>query len=248
MADIAVSDTAAMAIAQAITAQTTAMTAAITGAVASYTALHGPTAVNVAGMPAANGAVTAGALNDISMLLTSMLKEQKTLNANLQVLTTSLSAVSTTIATGVTTQQLAYIDQTKNNQFNQQTTNAALQRADLPPTVVAQGDLVEKVKGTVNDISNLQLQSQVATATTQGIVYVQGLTTKGLSWAFGEVSAYIASTGAARAVKGWWESIFPPAKEIMAEVNSVGRATFIGQVATKPLPIDAKNPGAWGAG
>ena len=193
-------------------------------------------AVTIPGTPAANLAVSAGALNDISTLLSSMYAEQKKMNQALQLITSSLTSVSSNVATGVTTAQLSFLDQTKANKFNQETTNAALERADLPKTVVTKGTLSETVSTTVSDIADLNVQSQVAATTQKGFAFAQGLITDGLAYTYGKASAFVASTGLGKAVTALYDKIFGKVKEVTVEVNSAARAPFIGQVATKPVP------------
>ena len=52
------------------------------------------------------------------------------------VLTKAAGTMAYTSIQSLNTQQLAYADQVKNNKFNQKTTNAALERAGVPPTEV----------------------------------------------------------------------------------------------------------------
>lgn len=146
---------------------------ALTAAISQFSAAS----VNVTGTPAANIANMAESLNDISNLLTDIVSQQQEINNNMQLMVKSLTRVQTTMGTGVTTAQLSYINQAKNNQFFQEQANAAMDRAELPRTSVPPGDFVAQVQQNITEISDLQLQSKVAGLTQDGLNYVGELAT-----------------------------------------------------------------------
>lgn len=183
----------------------------------------------VPGTLLAANAVSAASLNDISSLMSSMLEQQKLINQNLGIITSALTGVSTNIGNGVTTAQLSYLDQAKNNQFNQQTTNDALARAELPPTEVKEGDLQKKVVSTFGDIANFQLQSQVALGTQAGLSYVQGQITSGTTWLMSTAWTTVGGPTLVAKIKKLFGMADPnKAKTTLAEANAVVRNKLTG--------------------
>lgn len=201
---------------------------------------HSAASVNLPGTPAANMAVIAGSVNDIASLMVTMISEQKKINNNLGTLVASLSNINANVGTAVTTSQLAYIEQTKQNAFLKQTQNDALKRADLPPTTVTSGAVLEQIQTTASDMANFNLQSSVAGLTQQGFNFVGGLATDGLTFVYGKAATYVAESAIGQKVTALWNNIFPPTKQIVVETNSAGRSTFIGQAPTKPPPVDTQ--------
>ncbi len=199
---------------------------------------HSVASVNIPGTPAANMAVIAGSVNDIAALMTTMIAEQKKINNNLGTLVASLSSINANVGTAVTTSQLSYIEQTKQNAFLKQTQNDALKRADLPPTTVTSGAVLEQIQTTASDMANFNVQSSVAGLTQKGLTFVGGLATDGLTFVYGKATTYVAESAIGQKVTQLWNKIFPPAKQTIVETNSAGRATFVGQLATKPTPPD----------
>jgi hypothetical protein len=74
---------------------------------------------------------------------------------------TGMASISNTLNNQATTQQMAYLDQQKNNQFQQATTNASLARGGHPPTVVQPAEIVATVQQNIQDVT--MLKAQVAT-------------------------------------------------------------------------------------
>ncbi len=138
--------------------------------------------VNQVGTPAANLAVMASSLNDISSMLSTMLKQQKAINQSLGLITASMSNLSNNVSSGVTTAQMAYIDQVKANEFDQQQANAALERAGIPPLKVPPGDFVEKAKANIVDVANLNVQQDAINLVQSGINRAQDLTLQSVTW------------------------------------------------------------------
>jgi len=199
---------------------------------------HSVASVNIPGTPAANMAVIAGSVNDIAALMTTMIAEQKKTNNSIGNLVASLSSINANLGTAVTTSQLSYIEQTKQNAFLKQTQNDALQRAGLPPTQVTPGAVLAQIETTASDMVNFNLQSSVAGLTQKGLNFVGGLATDGLTYVYGKAATYVVESAVGQKVTALWNKIFPPTKQITVETNSVGRATFVGQLATKPIPPD----------
>jgi hypothetical protein len=83
-----------------------------------------------------------------------------------------------------TIQKLAFLDQTKHNEFQQQTTNASLADAGKPPTVVTPGAFVTKVQTTLQDLTMINAQTTVVSTitnySTEAVTYGY---TKSLEWA-----------------------------------------------------------------
>jgi hypothetical protein len=94
------------------------------------------------------------------MVMTNMVSQQQKIVAALEVVQSGMASVSSQVAAGVTTAQLAAADQIKANKFQQQTTNASLKRADLPETEVNDESFLESTKKLVDD--TLTFKSQIA--------------------------------------------------------------------------------------
>jgi hypothetical protein len=77
-------------------------------------------------------------------------------DARMEIMQTGMAHISNTLSETATTQQMAYLDQTKNNEFQQQTTNASLARAGHPPTVVQPQDLLVKLQKNIEDTTILK--------------------------------------------------------------------------------------------
>lgn len=207
---------------------------ALTEVMAEFTAL----AANIPGTPAANIAAMAESLNDISGLLTDVVEQQQEINQNLQLISRSMSRISSNIGMGVTTNQLAYLDQAKNNQFTQQQSNAALERAGLPPTEVKQGDFNTRVTTTIKDVGDLQLQSKVVGLTQDGLDLVQELATDYGSYLIEEALDATGISGLWNQAKEKFNELFPSIADIrkkVAQANAARRATQTGR-PNSPLP------------
>ena len=202
--------------------------------------LWGVLAANTPGTPASNLATVAESTNDMANLLTDVISQQEEMNKNLELLVSILTTVSTNIGTGVTTAQLAYLDQTKNNQFHQKQANEALQRAGLPPTEVKQGELSERVTTTIREVSDLSLQQKVVSVTQDGLTYVSGVVTsvgKDLVTKALDVTGVTALWNAA---KKKWATIFPKTTTVRkktVQTNAVTRGTKSGRPSLQ-VPID----------
>jgi hypothetical protein len=201
--------------------------------------LWGVAGLAIPGSPIAVMQVQAQSLNDMASMMASMMEQQKEMTEAISSIRTSLAGVSSHMAEGVTTQQVALTEQIKNNKFTQQTTNEALERADLPPTKVLPADLVESSTSLVKDVSMVK-----------GQIYVAGLVedsiSKATTWTTTVVSNYIsesfigaAARSAKATIKGWLKIEDPPLKSVIAQGNAVKRSVRIGPTpAPEPLPLD----------
>jgi len=231
---VAVSDAAAMAIAAAIKEQTVQQLALYETFIAYLDLNFGKSATAIPGSPAAVSRMEAQAVNDIAVLLAEMIDQQKKLTASVQVLQSSLGNISANVAAGVTTQQLAVADQIKNNQFQQQTTNAALERAELPPTVVQPTAIKQSIENAVTD--TLVVKSQVKAS-----ALVEEQITSAVSWTTTTVTNVVANsfigtaaTNAWGTLKGWLNITEPKIKETVAEAKAATRNSLLIDPATIP--------------
>jgi len=174
----------------------------------------------------------------MATLMASMVDQQKQIVESLGIIQFALTGISTNVGQGVTTAQLAYIDQVQQNQFDQATTNAALERAELPPTEVPESKLGETIVKTVDNVSIFQLQSQVASTTTTGITFVQDQVVKGGTWLVSTGWTAAGGPTLVKAVKKFFKITDPQLKEKAAEANSVARGKLLGipQVEAPPEP------------
>lgn len=77
---------------------------------------------------------------------------------NMKTVLTGMASISNTLNSQATTQQMAYLDQQKNNQFQQATTNASLARGGHPPTVVPPADILATIQKNIEDVGTLKTQ------------------------------------------------------------------------------------------
>ena len=77
-------------------------------------------------------------------------------DVRMEVIQTGLASMSNTMAETATTAQMAYLDQTKNNEFQQKTTNASLERGGHPPTVVQPAELLTKLQTNIREVTVLK--------------------------------------------------------------------------------------------
>lgn len=192
--DIAVSDNAALAIAAAIREQTavhskieTTLGLTLVQIQALNTFLVTNWSVSASATPktpAASLGIIASAFNDQAQLSGFLVKNQSEAAIIIDKITTGLAAISTHIAQGVTTQQIAAADAIRNNKFQQQTTNDALLRAGLPITEVPPPNMQAAVGNAISDVADIKLQvgaaNLVSDNITSGVVFMQ---TQLASWA-----------------------------------------------------------------
>jgi hypothetical protein len=157
---IAVSDAGALKVAQAIDRQTKVIAAQNIFIEGFLLANFSPAGSTVPNTPITIARVQAQSINDMLVVMSNMLAQQQSMVASIDVMQTALAGVSSQVAAGVTTAQLATADQIKANKFQQQTTNASLKRADLPETEVTDESFLESSKKLVDD--TLTFKSQIA--------------------------------------------------------------------------------------
>lgn len=175
MVDVVVSEVAATQIATAVTAASAANVAAMTAHNLILEKLFGTTAT-VASPGGITAATTASAAS-IGDLLSKMDSQTKAINeltvamskvaSSVETITTAAANIQYTMTKQLTTQQLQAADQIKNNKFQQITTNAALERAELPPTEVKPTDMKTSIINGVNEISVINLQTTATNVITE---------------------------------------------------------------------------------
>lgn len=201
---VAVSEAAATAIAAAIREQTQVIT---TQNLAFNTFLvnnFSPAGALIPNSPVAIARVQAQSINDIQMIMVNMVSQQQLIVAALEVVQSGMASVSTQVAAGVTTNQLAVAAQIKAHKFEQQTTNAALTRAGLPETEVTDQSFLDSATAVVNDAVVFKSQIGIAaliegqitsaisqTATTLGNMVSNSFIGEAARSAFGTIKTFI---------------------------------------------------------
>lgn len=147
--------------------------AAIIAQTAANELLWGPAALIIPGSPIAVMSATQGTLSNILEQLQSMDDRFKAIetqmsdmNGQMEKSRTGLASISTHMGQQATVQKLAYLDQTKHNEFQQQTTNASLADAGKPPTIVTPAAFVTKVQTTLQEITVIDAQTTIITSIT----------------------------------------------------------------------------------
>jgi hypothetical protein len=179
--------------------------------------LWGKAGLLIPGSPIAMMQVQAQSLNDMATLIASISDQQREMTEAISSIRTSLAGVSSHMAAGVTTQQIILTEQIKNNKFTQQTTNAALERAELPPTKVLPADLAESTVSVVKDLTMVKGQIFVSGAVEDAISKATTWTTTIVGDYISESFIGVAAGKAKRAVKTLLNITDPPLKEIAAE-------------------------------
>jgi hypothetical protein len=243
---IAVSDNAALAIAAAIREQT-AVHQQISGSLvtlaAQATTLNAFLVTNWSAAasktpltPAASLNVIASAFNDSAQLSGYLIKNQSEAATFIDKISTGLAQISAHIGQGVTTQQIAVSDQIKNNKFQQQTTNDALTRAELPKTEVPPSSVQESISNAINDVGELKLQVGAANLVTDfitdNVTYVQ---TQLVSWVAQSTVGQAAST-AWGSVKTFLKGINALQESAVTTTgtNAITRGTLTGDFPPPP--------------
>jgi hypothetical protein len=194
------------------------------------TSLHStPAFGNIPGTPAASLQVMAGALNDLASIMASTMDSASEQTAGLRVIATALAGINSQAAASVTTQQLAFADQMHNNEFQQATTNAALERSDLPPTVVPDTSFTDKINKAIDDAGIVKAQTTAVGFVETQIGDAVRWTTITLSgWV---VESYIGKNAATAftTVKEWLGFTKPKelTKKEVVEAKNITRSTKI---------------------
>jgi hypothetical protein len=240
---VAVSETAAAAIATAIEQQTVQQAALYSTFIAYLDLNFGQAAAVIPGSPAAAVRAQAQALNDIPVLLTSMLDQQQKTVAALEGLQVALAGVSSQIASGVTTAQVAVSDQIKMNKFKKQTANEALERAGLPPTEVKEPDFAQATKEAVDDTLLFKAQINITTLIERQIS--DAFSWVGLTMADLVKNSFVgdAARSAVLVIKGWLGIKEPILLSIKtgAGVKADARALLLAD----PVPIGVQSTATW---
>jgi len=214
----------------AVNAQTTAINGQLIALNTQLSNLNfSPNASEIPGTPAASLQVIAGALNDLANIMASTMDSASEQTAGLRIIATALAGINSQEAASVSTQQLAFADQLHNNEFQQMTTNAALERSDLPPTVVPDTGLTDKINKGISDSGIIKAQTTaIGFVETQIGDAVRWTTITLTGWV---AESYIGTFAAQRvlAVKEWLgitkkEEL---SKKKIAEGKSITRSTKI---------------------
>lgn len=147
----------------------TAIPAALALLTAQLTALNGflisnigPSSVVSPGTIGAAQKVQASSLKDISATLSTISQNLDEATSQLQLLQSAIGTLTSHVADMSVTQKLGVIDQVKNNNFQQQATNASLQRSGFPTVTVQQQDVLTTIKSNVNDLSIMDAETKAA--------------------------------------------------------------------------------------
>jgi hypothetical protein len=161
-----------------------------------------PIGSGVTNTPIAQMVAISITLGNISTYLKNIDSKTGTINASIQqltesvqTLTTGAAAIQGTMSRQLITQQLAYLDQQRNNNFQQLATNAARTEAGQKPIEVSPAQFDTTLKQNVVDIGTLN--GQVA-ATDYVLNLVNTTATDGLKTA----SSWFLSTKVGGALKG----------------------------------------------
>jgi hypothetical protein len=134
-------------------------------------------------------------------------------NGQMEKSRTGLASISTHMGSSATIQKLAFLDQTKHNEFQQQTTNASLADAGKPPTVVTQKAFVTKVQTTLQEITVIDAQTTIVTSITE-------YAGKALTTAYDVTIAWAAQTE----IGGWIAKQYLRAKTAINSLFTVEKA------------------------
>ena len=200
---VAVSDSAATAIAAAIENQTKVIAAQNTFIEGFLLANFSPAGATVPNTPVAISRVAASGINDMTVLLTTMIDQQQKMVSAIELIQNALAGVSSQIASGVTTQQVAVSDQIKMNKFKKQSANDALDRAGLPPVEVKEPAFKEATEEAVQDTLIFKAQIGISTLIERQIS--EAFTWVALTMADLIKNSFLGSAAAegVKIVKGW---------------------------------------------
>ena len=159
--------------------------------------------LKVPGTPISVIAVQARALTNMSTMMASMMKTQSEIAAKLSGMQVGLAQVSSQVAAGVTTSQVQLAETIKNNKFQQQTTNAALVRSNIPPTEVTQASLPATIQETISTVAPLKAAMAASSLVEQSIGSAIAWTTTSVGNMIAESYVGTAAASAFTTVKGW---------------------------------------------
>jgi hypothetical protein len=155
------------------------------------------------GSPIAVLAAQGKALTNISLIMASMMETQSEIAAKLTGMQVGLAQVSSQVASGVTTSQVHLAETIKNNKFQQQTTNAALVRSGIEPTVVTPVSLTATIQETVTTVGPVKAAMAASSLVEQSIGSAVSWTTTTVGNMIAESFIGTAAANAFTTVKGW---------------------------------------------
>ena len=157
----------------------------------------GSTPINAGGLTSIAGTASANlqAISQLMIKQNDAIRELQmatgAVSKSVETLTGAVGTIQYTMTKGLINSQLATADQIVANKFNQATTNAALERAELPPTEVKPEALGKQVADTYTTVNVMEAQARVIGAVTSAVdnATAEGLAT-GKKWvldsAFGQ--------------------------------------------------------------
>jgi hypothetical protein len=189
-----------------------------------------PAGLMTPGTPIAVLAAQGKALNNMSSMMASMMQTQSEIAAKLAGVQVGLAQVSSQVAAGVTTSQVHLAETIKNNKFQQQTTNAALERSGIEPTVVTPTSLTTTIKDTVDNVGPIKLAMEAAGIVEQSISSAIGWTTTTVGNMISESFIGSAAASAFTTVKGWLGITKPDetVKKAAAEASALAAKATLG--------------------
>lgn len=170
------------------------------------------------------------ALNNMSAMMASMMQTQSEIAAKLSGMQVGLAQVSSQVAAGVTTSQVQLAETIKNNKFQQQTTNAALVRSGIEPTVVAPSSLTSTITETVNTVGPIKAAMAATNLVEQSIGSAVSWTTTSVTNMISESFIGSAAASAFTTVKGWIGITKPEetVKKAAAEASALSSKAVLG--------------------
>jgi hypothetical protein len=162
-----------------------------------------PAGVETPGTPISVLAAQGAALNHMSSMMASMMKTQSEMATKLTGVQVGLAQVSSQVAAGVTTSQIHLAETIKNNKFQQQTTNAALERSGIEPTVVTPASLTATITDTINTVGPVKAAMAATNLVEQGIGSAISWTSTTVTNLIAESYIGTAAANAFTTVKGW---------------------------------------------
>jgi hypothetical protein len=182
------------------------------------------------GSPIAVLAAQGKALNNMSSMMASMMQTQSEIAAKLAGMQVGLAQVSSQVAAGVTTNQVHLAETIKNNKFQQQTTNAALVRSGIEPTVVTDPDLKTQIEDTVKQVAPLKIAADAAGLVEQTIGSAVTYTSTTVTNMIAESYIGTAAANAFSTVKGWIGLTKPDetVKKAAAEASALAAKATLG--------------------
>jgi hypothetical protein len=159
--------------------------------------------IKIPGTPISVLAVQARALTNMSTMMASTMKTQSEIAAKLTGIQVALAQVSSQMAASVTTSQVHLAETIKNNKFQQQTTNAALVRSGIEPTVVTPASLPATIKETIDSVGPVKAAMAAAGLVEQSIGSAVAWTTTTVGNLIAESYVGSAAAEAFSTVKGW---------------------------------------------